>query len=236
MPSTGGTVLDVGAVGVEPVWSPQADLLIVRSGSVLSMVDPFSGSATPLPTAGFDDGPEWSPAGGEVAVQTGSGAGIVAVPGGSLSTLACADPDATGCEGEWPTWSPSGSEIAFEDGIDILVVPRPGGSARLVFNDGHDASLPRWSPDGRWVAFVREKSPGSDAHLWVVDARGQAFNAGAVIDGSGHDERPNWTPSSDALFFGSGRSGSAQIWKVAFTPPVPAAGRSFGELKAGWRP
>jgi len=41
----------------------------------------------------------------------------------------------------------------------------------------------------------------------------------------------DWTPASDAIYFGRG----SQVWKVAFDPAVPAAATSWGRIKAGYR-
>ncbi|MCY3836519.1 MAG: S9 family peptidase [Anaerolineaceae bacterium] len=70
-----------------------------------------------------------------------------------------------------PRWSPDGGTLAFvraargeraaqpgETGdkaqIYLLPVFAPGGEARLLTRAQNGAATPRWSPDGRWLAFL----------------------------------------------------------------------------------
>ena len=89
-----------------------------------------------------------------------------------------------------PSWSPDGQRIAFtreapaEPGkpkdSDIYVVEaRHGATARaLTTFDGPDTGRPTWSPDGRWIAFLRGDEPKYSAYhlnkLAVVPADGSA--------------------------------------------------------------
>ncbi|MGA7992495.1 MAG: S9 family peptidase [Thermoanaerobaculia bacterium] len=68
---------------------------------------------------------------------------------------------------EAPAWSPDGSRIAFvsnrtpdpdrNDQSTIYVTEaKPGANlAQLTSHDGPDAGKPSWSPDGKWIAFLR---------------------------------------------------------------------------------
>ncbi len=53
---------------------------------------------------------------------------------------------------------------------------RDGGSGSgglMQFtHSGHDSS-PQWSPDGRWIAFVSERSPGSDRDSHIDNEKSQ---------------------------------------------------------------
>src|SRR2546427_528996 len=48
----------------------------------------------------------------------------------------------------------SKESIAFVYGGDIWTVPRSGGTARQITSDPGLEILPRFSPDGRWIAFT----------------------------------------------------------------------------------
>jgi len=73
-----------------------------------------------------------------------------------------------------PSFSPDGSEVAFawdgpkHDNFDIYVQHIGSGSPLRLTTDPHIDYQPAWSPDGRWVAFLRADSavrafvPGSD--------------------------------------------------------------------------
>jgi len=62
---------------------------------------------------------------------------------------------------EFPTLSPDGNQVAFSwdgeksDNTDVCIQPvGPGTPLRLTTHPERDVS-PAWSPDGRWIAFVR---------------------------------------------------------------------------------
>lgn len=87
-----------------------------------------------------------------------------------------------------------------------------GGSLIQLTQSGHD-SYPRWSPDGRWIAFLSErkssseKSGGADA-----DSKDEAASQIYLISPSGGEAFPvtqgeedvhdfSWSPDSQTLYF-----------------------------------
>ena len=89
-----------------------------------------------------------------------------------------------------PSWSPDGLRIAFvreappepghESDNDIYVIEaRPGATAKQLTDfSGPDGGRPSWSPDGKWIAFVRGDEPRFSAYhlnkLAVVPSDGSA--------------------------------------------------------------
>lgn len=85
-----------------------------------------------------------------------------------------------------PHLSPDGREIAFdgmcEEGsqrVAIHTMPLDGGARRTVVSEpGYMLLGPRWSPDGRWIAYVRAPEPGAgtsgDDQVAVVAVDGSA--------------------------------------------------------------
>ncbi|MCS7065291.1 MAG: S9 family peptidase [Fimbriimonadales bacterium] len=86
-----------------------------------------------------------------------------------------------------PTWSPDGKSIAFlsnrrpdpdndPDRIDIWVVPAEGGAIRRVETPEGPKYLLRWSPDGRYLAYLGHPYPDDPYprcnHLWRVSPEG----------------------------------------------------------------
>ena len=62
-----------------------------------------------------------------------------------------------------PAWSPDSKRVATlfpaATGVDVAVVEVATGAARLL-TDGHrSCAAPRWSPDGRWIAFLVTRPP-----------------------------------------------------------------------------
>ena len=77
-----------------------------------------------------------------------------------------------------PSFSPDGNQVAFgwtgSDGNnpDIYVQQIGAGAPlRLTTNPGNDYS-PMWSPDGRWIAFLRGEGEGRPHELRLVPPLG----------------------------------------------------------------
>lgn len=77
---------------------------------------------------------------------------------------------------------------------------------------------PRWSPTGRLIAFERRTDNQSDVYL--VDAEGGIPTP--LTSPDSNDEAPTWSWDGQAVYFGSDRSGSWQIWRqnIDGSPPV----------------
>jgi Tol biopolymer transport system component len=109
------------------------------------------------------------------------------------------------------SWSPDGELLAFMEqhpttGRDIWLRRRNG--ERIAFaNSQADESAPRFSPDGRWIAYVSNES--GPAHVYVRTANGAS--AARRLSVSGGSE-PVWRPDSAAVYFRSeGRLLSAPV-------------------------
>ena len=101
----------------------------------------------------------------------------------------------TGTE-DMPSLSPDGTQVAFrwdgeaEDNFDIYVkLVGPGDPHRLTNNPARDW-LPQWSPDGRWIAFLREEANGGQANDALLTSGGLQYRLGVyVIPALGGAER-----------------------------------------------
>ena len=63
-----------------------------------------------------------------------------------------------------PAISADGTMIAFVYAGDIYLAPASGGSARLLVSHAAYDANPRFSPDGRWLAFSSKRSGGEDVY------------------------------------------------------------------------
>ncbi|HEX7948754.1 MAG TPA: S9 family peptidase [Candidatus Limnocylindrales bacterium] len=82
-------------------------------------------------------------------------------------------------------------------------------------------SDPRWSPDGRRLAYVR------DDEVWVMETDGSRLTRVVAKPGGGRQAR--WSPDGRRLAFISRRRGWSQIWLI--DAPVPRRGRPAAEPK-----
>jgi dipeptidyl aminopeptidase/acylaminoacyl peptidase len=96
-----------------------------------------------------------------------------------------------------------------------------GGSPTQVTASAKSVSDPRWSPDGRRLAFER------DGEIWVIEADGSRLTL--VVAKPGGGRMPRWSPDGHRLAFLSRRRGWSQIWLI--DAPVPRRGRPANEPK-----
>lgn len=110
--------------------------------------------------------------------------------------------------------SPDGTEIVFDLLGDLYVIPIRGGEARALTTSLAWDMQPRYSPDGKWLAFTSDKGGGDN--IWVMPADG-----GEATQVTKEDHRlltsPAWNPDSDYIVarkhFTSRRSiGSGEMW------------------------
>jgi imidazolonepropionase-like amidohydrolase/Tol biopolymer transport system component len=110
--------------------------------------------------------------------------------------------------------SPDGKEIAFDLLGDIYVLPIGGGEARALTDDVAWQMQPRWSPDGKWLAFTSDQGGGDN--IWIMTRDGkdpkQVSKETFRLLNS-----PDWTPDGEYLVarkhFTSQRSaGAGEMW------------------------
>jgi len=107
--------------------------------------------------------------------------------------------------------SPDGQQIVFDLLGDLYTLPIAGGKAtRITSGMGYDAQ-PRFSPDGKRVVFVSDRSGGEN--LWLLSLDGK--DTTQLTQGNGNQYvSPEWT--LDGKYIVSSRSGgtfgAAKLW------------------------
>jgi serine/threonine protein kinase/Tol biopolymer transport system component len=130
------------------------------------------GKAGPLPaplrTVGFSgDGTEIWLGGGDVGLRLR----LLPLTGGTPRNF-------LGEEAANLAWSPDGERIVYHNagnGDPMFVADRTGANARRIFGDqpGIHNHFPTWSPDGRWIFFVRGTPATKEMDLWRIDPDGR---------------------------------------------------------------
>ena len=113
-------------------------------------------------------------------------------------------------EGTWMSLdvSPDGKSIAFDLLGDLYVMPAAGGEARRIVGGMSFESQPRFSPDGKHIAFLSDRS--GVENLWIANADGSDPKA-VSTDGPTNDRpqlmsSPAWAPDGDYLIVSKQRA------------------------------
>ena len=119
-------------------------------------------------------------------------------------------------EGTWMSLdvSPDGNTIAFDLLGDIYTMPSSGGTATNITSDMAWDMQPRFSPDGKQIAFTSDRAGGDN--IWVMDVNGE--NKSQVTKESFRlTNNPTWSPDGRFIaakkHFTTSRSlGTGEIW------------------------
>ena len=110
--------------------------------------------------------------------------------------------------------SPDGKELAFDLLGDLYTIPISGGEARPLTSGVAWDMQPRYSPNGRWIAFTSDRGGGDN--IWVMDRDGT--NPHAVTKEAFRTlNQPAWSPDSQFIVarkhFTNTRSlGAGEMW------------------------
>jgi Tol biopolymer transport system component len=122
-------------------------------------------------------------------------------------------PDISGIDVDF---SRDGRRIAYVRVRDqTLWISDPDGAhSQRVDIQAYEVELPRWSPDGKWLAFMAE-SPQKPWRIFVVSADGGIPHEAST----GHDSQgaPTWSPDGKWLVYGNVKceeAGTCQIHKI----------------------
>jgi len=119
-----------------------------------------------------------------------------------------------------PSLSPDRKEIAFVSGGDIWTVPADGGTAQLLVSHPANEARPIYSPDGRFLAFVSNRTGNGD--IYILDLGTGAVRRLTFDDGS--ENLDAWSRDGAWIYFSSTArdiAGMNDVYRVAATGGTP---------------
>ena len=127
---------------------------------------------------------------------------------------------AIGENGAYPAISRRGNRLAYAQAMsDVniwrLEVPTAGGSAKPpqeFIGSTRNDELPQFSPDGKKIAFVSERSGSME--VWVCDADGSNAVQVTHLGGPNIGNPPRWSPDSRRLAFSANIEGPSEVYVV----------------------
>ena len=116
-----------------------------------------------------------------------------------------------------PSLSPDGKILYFSYDGDIFKVSAEGGLAMRFVSLGANETMPKVSPDGKYVAFASDIQGNRD--VYVVPADGGEVKR--LTWHEGNDYPTGWSADSKRIFFETNRANDRTTYSVAVTGGTP---------------
>jgi dipeptidyl aminopeptidase/acylaminoacyl peptidase len=124
-----------------------------------------------------------------------------------------------------PQWSPEGTSIAFVSNrsgkeydhnrnSDVWVISSDGGALTKISDHEESDNNPRWSPDGKMIAFTGEVQERDHPKVWLAPSSG---GVPSVLAASNLDLIPtdlDWSPDGKSLYFQAGVKGETHLFRI----------------------
>jgi serine/threonine protein kinase/Tol biopolymer transport system component len=120
-----------------------------------------------------------------------------------------------------PVWSPDGKSVAYhtnDDGDPIFIADRNGSNPRRIFaaQPGVHCHYLTWSPDGRFIYFVRGIPPTEELDIWriPVSPGNVAATPERITAHNARVEYPAWLDARTLIYSAAAEDGSGR-WLYA---------------------
>jgi dipeptidyl aminopeptidase/acylaminoacyl peptidase len=133
-------------------------------------------------------------------------------------------------------WSPNGEEILFVSdrspnsdqffNYDIFALKVADGSIRRIIATENAEYHPKWSPDGKLIAYSATKrgltdreTTMEDTHVWLMNADGS--NRRELVSLDNRQGAPRWSPDSKFVYFTAQERGNVRLYRQAIAGGKP---------------
>jgi DNA-binding winged helix-turn-helix (wHTH) protein len=172
-----------------------------------------------LSSSGAEIIPAWTPSGLEIAFAFSK-----AGPFSLSMTLPADDPAPLLASPGRPfptSWSADRDQVAFTEyqpmtGADIWVLDLPTRTRRPLARTWFDETWARFSPDGRWIAYMSNESGRWDVYVRSADGQGRRIRVSST-----GGVWPSWSTGSDTIFFTAAEATMAST--ISAVPVLAAA-------------
>ncbi|MFL6333450.1 MAG: S9 family peptidase [Pyrinomonadaceae bacterium] len=124
-----------------------------------------------------------------------------------------------------PQWSPDGSHIAFVSdrtgkafdesrNTDVFVIDSAGSPIRKISDHDESDNSPRWSPDGKAIAFLGRLRETDHPKIYVAPAGGGQPSRNVSPELDLIPSNLTWAEGGRALYFETGVKGEAHLFRV----------------------
>lgn len=101
-------------------------------------------------------------------------------------------------DGKWVAYSVSTVDTAKDKRVSHLWMQSWDGKESIELTHGDEAaSAPKWSPDGKYLAFLSSRDSKNGSQIWLIDRRGgEGFK---LTDVKGNLSEYAWSPDGKKI-------------------------------------